>query len=70
MEDFEDDQSMGGDDGYQSPTFDLSSDDSEDDGARAYNPNKAPSNKKQRRAEVDEPEIDLEALALRAMGKR
>lgn len=62
------------DDGYQSPTFDLSSDDSDDDGATMYNPNKAmPSSKKKRRTEERTqtlPEFDLEAMALKALGKR
>lgn len=62
--------SGGEDDGYQSPVFDLSSDDDEDLSERVYNPN---AQKKKRR--VEEPEvapapIDLEALALRALGKR
>lgn len=60
------------DDGYQSPRFDLSSDASDDDGAAFYNPNKAVKPKKKRRVDAPAPvaEMDLEALALRAMGKR
>lgn len=59
------------DDGYVSPVFDVSSDDSDDDGARMYDPNKAVSKKKRRTEEAPkEAEIDLEALALRALSKR
>ena len=58
------------DDGYVSPVFDLS-DRSDDDGISPYQPDK-PQKKKQRRTEEApvKAELDLEALALRAMGKR
>jgi hypothetical protein len=67
---------MDDDDGYVSPTFDLPSDDDDDDGALWYDPNKektSSSNKKRRTVVRDEDapvEVDLEALALRALGKR
>ncbi|KAI5479785.1 ATP-dependent rna helicase dbp4 [Pseudohyphozyma bogoriensis] len=65
---------MSDDDGYVSPEFDLPSDDEFDEDERVYNPKKEKSSKKRRVEFAEEepkaPEIDLEALALRAMGKR
>lgn len=59
------------DDGYVSPDFDLSHlESSDDDGERMYNPNKvSKKHKKQRVEPTATAPIDLEALALRALGK-
>ena len=59
----------GDDDGYVSPVFDLPSDSDDDGTATTYSQNKS----KKRRVEAPEEDavpIDLEALALRALGKR
>lgn len=57
------------DDGYQSPVFDLSDHESDDDeGAKFYNPN-ATSSKKKRKMEYVDHSVDLEALALKALGR-
>lgn len=60
------------DDGYQSPVFDLSDHESDnDEGATFYNPNKTsvPAHKKKRKMEYVDTTVDLEALALKALGQ-
>ncbi|KAM0750297.1 DEAD-domain-containing protein [Meredithblackwellia eburnea MCA 4105] len=68
---------MDEDDGYVSPEFDLPSDSDFDESETVYNPNKVKKdNSKSKRRRMDEddepaaPKIDLEALALRALGKK
>ena len=56
------------DEGYVSPVFDLSHLSSDDEEEKRYNPNKVSKHKKQRTA-VGPSEVDLEALALRALGR-
>lgn len=67
--------SMDSDDGYVSPSFDLPSDDDDDDGATMYDPSKHGKSKKRKMEQEEVPrekKVDLEALALRALagGKR
>lgn len=77
--------SMDGDDGYIEPDYDhlLGSDPSDDEGEAWYDPEKerakerarqAKATNKKRRVEREEedapPQVDLEALALKALGKR